>query len=63
MDNSTEPWQAGGALMLGGRQGCYGGCMDQAFTGFMDEVQQLVHPALKAYLQPKLALLYVPFLA
>ena len=49
--------------MLGGRQGCYGGCRDQAFTGFMDEVQQLVIPALKAYLQPKLALLYVPFLA
>ncbi len=49
--------------MLGGRQGCYGGCRDQTFTGFMDEVQQLVHPALKAYLQPKLAPLYVPFLA
>ena len=36
--------QAGGALMLGGEQDCYGGCTDasQAFYGLMDEVCPVV---------------------
>ena len=38
--NKVTPLQAGGALMLGGEQDCYGGCTDagQAFYGLMDEV-------------------------
>lgn len=39
--NKVTPLQAGGALMLGGEQDCYGGCTDagQAFYGLMDEVR------------------------
>lgn len=40
--------QAGGALMLGGEQDCYGGCTDasQAFYGLMDEVCAVVSVSL-----------------
>ena len=44
----TTPMQAGGALMLGGEQDCYGGCTDasQAFYGLMDEVCAVVFVSL-----------------
>ena len=44
----TTPMQAGGALMLGGEQDCYGGCTDasQAFYGLMDEVCAVVSVSL-----------------
>jgi len=37
----TQPLEAGGALMLGGEQDCFGGCTDasQGFYGLMDEVR------------------------
>lgn len=37
----TQPLQANGALVLGGEQDCYGGCLDegQQYFGMMDEVR------------------------
>lgn len=39
--NKTSPLEPSGALMLGGEQDCYGGCVDaeQAYYGMMDEVR------------------------
>ena len=47
----TTPMQAGGALMLGGEQDCYGGCTDasQAFYGLMDEVCIMVSVSLSHF--------------
>ena len=60
--SKVTPLQAGGALMLGGEQDCYGGCTDagQAFYGLMDEVRFLndegLPSSLLQYLGP-----YEPF--
>ena len=49
--NQTRPIQAGGALMLGSDQDCFGGCPDayQSFFGLMDEVSFGMLPVLQVW--------------